>query len=104
MPAAPSLFSSVIADATVPAVYNKSFAAVDLTNSGETSVNALSRVLQTSSLPAATVDRIVNLVSSRPRVSKLEFFVALALVALAQSGKGMRNESSSYILTYTYRF
>jgi len=33
--------------------------------------------------------QIVNLVSSRPRVSKLEFFVALALVALAQSGKGM---------------
>ena len=33
--------------------------------------------------------KIVSLVSSRPRVSKLEFFVALALVALAQSGKGM---------------
>jgi sorting nexin-8 len=32
--------------------------------------------------------QIANLVSSRPRVSKLEFFVALALVALAQSGKG----------------
>ena len=30
----------------------------------------------------------MNLVSSKPRVSKLEFFVALALVALAQSGKG----------------
>lgn len=30
----------------------------------------------------------MNLVSSRPKVSKLEFFVALALVALAQSGKG----------------
>jgi hypothetical protein len=69
-------------------------------------VNALSRVLTTSSLPASTIDRvrsyptlpyliyvkalqIVNLVSSRPRVSKLEFFIALALVALAQSGKGM---------------
>jgi sorting nexin-8 len=33
--------------------------------------------------------QIVNLVSSRPRVSKLEFFVALALVALAQSGNGI---------------
>ena len=33
--------------------------------------------------------QIVNLVSTRPRVSKLEFFVALALVALAQSGKGI---------------
>ena len=32
--------------------------------------------------------KIVNLVSTRPRVSKLEFFVALALVALAQTGKG----------------
>jgi len=35
-----------------------------------------------------TVSKIVNLVSTRPRVSKLEFFVALALVALAQTGKG----------------
>lgn len=34
-------------------------------------------------------EQIVNLVSSRPRVSKLEFFVALALVALAQTGKGV---------------
>lgn len=34
--------------------------------------------------------QIVNLVSSRPRVSKLEFFVALALVALAQQEKGAK--------------
>ncbi|KAH7908926.1 hypothetical protein BJ138DRAFT_1067954 [Hygrophoropsis aurantiaca] len=87
-----SAFSSVIADATVPSIYDKAFTAVDVTNSGETSVNALSRVLATSSLPATTIDRIVNLVSSRPRVSKLEFFVALALVALAQSGKDISVE------------
>lgn len=42
----------------------------------------------TESLFAETDIQIANLVSSRPRVSKLEFFVALALVALAQSGKG----------------
>lgn len=97
----------------MPAIYQQSFGAVDPTNSGETSVNSLSRVLSTSSLPAATIDKvrtphthtlptapfvqqfqwrlrfkIVNLVSTRPRVSKLEFFVALALVALAQTGKG----------------
>jgi hypothetical protein len=35
------------------------------------------------------VPQIVSLVSSKPRVSKLEFFVALALVGLAQSGKGV---------------
>ncbi|KAJ7115998.1 hypothetical protein C8R44DRAFT_628551 [Mycena epipterygia] len=91
-PAANSVFSSVIADATVPAIYNQSFQLVDPTNTGETSVNSLSRVLGTSSLPAATIDRIVNLVSSRPRVSKLEFFVALALVALAQAGKDVSIE------------
>ena len=120
----------------MPVIYQQSFGAVDPTNSGETSVNSLSRVLSTSSLPAAKVDKvrrsathapsaahshshgsrsplssyyhhphtinryvvvhfhwcydfkIVNLVSTRPRVSKLEFFVALALVALAQTGKG----------------
>jgi sorting nexin-8 len=46
----------------VPVVYNKSFAAVDPTNSGETSVSALTRVLQTSSLPAATVDKVQGLI------------------------------------------
>ncbi|KAJ6581511.1 hypothetical protein B0H19DRAFT_1115601 [Mycena capillaripes] len=91
-PVAPnSVFSSVI-DATVPAVYNQSFQMVDPSNTGEISVNSLSRVLGTSSLPAATIDKIVNLVSSRPRVSKLEFFVALALVALAQAGKDVSIE------------
>ncbi|KAJ6518817.1 hypothetical protein C8R45DRAFT_806412 [Mycena sanguinolenta] len=91
-PAATTIFSSVIADATVPSIYNQSFQLVDPNNAGEVSVNALSRVLGTSSLPAATIDRIVNLVSSRPRVSKLEFFVALALVALAQAGKDVSIE------------
>ncbi|TFK73756.1 hypothetical protein BDN72DRAFT_886694 [Pluteus cervinus] len=85
-------FSSVIADATVPYIYLRAFAAVDPENTGETSVSALSRVLSTSALPASTIDKIVSLVSSRPRVSKLEFFVALALVALAQSGKDVSIE------------
>ncbi|KAI0343075.1 hypothetical protein BDW22DRAFT_1228914 [Trametopsis cervina] len=88
----PSGFSSVIADATVPAVYHEAFAAVDPRNSGETSVNGLSRILGVSGLSASTVDRIVSLVSSRSRVSKLEFFVALALVALAQIGKDLSIE------------
>ncbi|KAJ7890524.1 hypothetical protein B0H14DRAFT_3081669 [Mycena olivaceomarginata] len=80
-PAANSVFSSVIADATVPAIYNQSFQLVDPSNTGEVSVNSLSRVLGTSALPAATIDR-----------SKLEFFVALALVALAQAGKDVSIE------------
>ncbi|KAJ3761305.1 hypothetical protein EV360DRAFT_38122 [Lentinula raphanica] len=86
-PPAYSVFGSVIADASVPLIYTRAFSAVDPGNIGETSVNSLSRVLATSSLPASTIDKIVNIVSSKPRVSKLEFFVALALVALAQSGK-----------------
>ncbi|KJA28004.1 hypothetical protein HYPSUDRAFT_34271 [Hypholoma sublateritium FD-334 SS-4] len=88
----PSVFSAVIADATVPSIYHRAYAAVDPSSVGETSVNALSRVLNTSALPASTVERIVNLVSSKPRVSKLEFFVALALVALAQAGKDVSIE------------
>ncbi|KAI0295396.1 hypothetical protein B0F90DRAFT_1751359 [Multifurca ochricompacta] len=91
-PPVPSIFTNAIAEATVPAIYQQSWNTVDPTNSGETSVNSLSRVLSTSSLPAATVDKIVNLVSTRPRVSKLEFFVALALVALAQTGKDVSVE------------
>ena len=42
----------------MPTIYQKSFSEVDPTNSGETSVNSLSRVLSTSSLPAATVDKV----------------------------------------------
>ena len=42
----------------MPAIYQQSFNTVDPTNSGETSVNSLSRVLSTSSLPAATVDKV----------------------------------------------
>lgn len=87
-----SAFSSVIADATIPELYHRAFAAVDVTNTGEVSVNALTRVLANSSLPAATVDKIVNLVSSKPRVSSHEFYVAMALVALAQMGKDISIE------------
>lgn len=94
-----SVFSNVIADATVPSIYHRAFATVDPSNLGETSVNSLSRVLATSSLPAATVDKIVNLVSSKPRVSKLEFFVALALVALAQAGKDVSIEQVASLST-----
>jgi hypothetical protein len=50
----------LIAEATVPAIYQQSFGAVDPTNSGETSVNSLSRVLSTSSLPAAKVDKVCH--------------------------------------------
>jgi hypothetical protein len=42
----------------VPAIYQQLFSAVDPTNSGETSVNSLSRVLSTSSLPATTIDKV----------------------------------------------
>jgi sorting nexin-8 len=46
------------ADATVPAIYNQSFQLVDTNNTGEVSVTSLSRVLGTSSLPAATIDKV----------------------------------------------
>ncbi|PAV19659.1 sorting nexin mvp1 [Pyrrhoderma noxium] len=87
-----SHFSSVIADSNAPPLYHKAFNLVDTLGTGETSVNSLSRVLLTSGVSASTIDRIVNLVSTRPRVSKLEFFVALALVALAQSGRDLSIE------------
>ncbi|KZS94324.1 hypothetical protein SISNIDRAFT_409700 [Sistotremastrum niveocremeum HHB9708] len=91
-PEVSSSFANVIADATVPAIYTKAFAAVDPNATGEVSVNSLVRVMSTSSLPAATIEKIVNLVSSKPRVSKLEFFVALALVAFAQESRELSIE------------
>ena len=57
-PSSTSVFNAVIADATVPSIYPKAFASVDPSNTGETSVNALSRVLSTSSLPAATINKV----------------------------------------------
>jgi sorting nexin-8 len=48
----------ILADATVPSIYHRSYAAVDAANTGETSVNALSRVLNTSGLPASTIERV----------------------------------------------
>ena len=48
----------IAADATVPSIYHRSYAAVDPGNTGETSVNALSRVLNTSSLPASTIEKV----------------------------------------------
>ncbi|KZT59030.1 hypothetical protein CALCODRAFT_481801 [Calocera cornea HHB12733] len=90
--AAGPLASVIAPDAPVPSIYHQALAAADPTGSGDVSLNALHRVLSTSHLPAATIERIVNLVSSRPRVSKLEFFVALALVGLAQQGKDVSIE------------
>ena len=50
--------NTMLADATVPTIYHRAYAAVDPNGTGETSVNALSRVLTTSSLPASTIDRV----------------------------------------------
>lgn len=54
----PVLTRMVSAGAAVPEAYHSAFVAVDTINSGEISVNALSRVLATSLLPAATIDRV----------------------------------------------
>ncbi|QRV89261.1 sorting nexin MVP1 [Ceratobasidium sp. AG-Ba] len=88
----PPPLSSLLADAPIPDIYEAAFTAVDPIMAGDTSVNALHRVLATSGLPAAVIERIVNLVSTRPRVSRLEFFVALALAGLAQAGKEVNIE------------
>ncbi|KAG9001468.1 Sorting nexin mvp1 [Tulasnella sp. JGI-2019a] len=96
-PELPGVFSRIIADATAPSIYTEAFAAADPNFTGDMSLSALNRILATSKLPHATIDRIVNLVSSRPRVSKLEFFVAMALVALAQQGKDLSIEQVASI-------
>ncbi|RSH95368.1 Sorting nexin mvp1 [Saitozyma podzolica] len=55
-------------------------------NVGEVSLSSVHRLLSTSKLPAATVEKIVNLTShDKNSLSRREFFCSLALVALAQS-------------------
>ncbi|KAG6334601.1 hypothetical protein ID866_4495 [Astraeus odoratus] len=97
IPTVHSAFSSIIADPTVvPALYHKAFAAVDVTNTGEVSISALSRVLATSSLPAATIDRVtvfpLHLTLARVDVRCSDRQLALALAALAQSEKDISIE------------
>ena len=52
--------TALTGDASVPSIYQRAFAAVDPSNTGETSVNALSRVLGTSNLPASTIDKVYS--------------------------------------------
>ena len=73
---------TVIAEATVPAIYQQSFTAVDQTNSGETSVNSLSRVLSTSSLPAAKVDKVRYIHTVSPPCSFLFSFSSVSFPAI----------------------
>jgi sorting nexin-8 len=45
-------------DAQIPALYTHSFNIVDTTGGGTVTINALQRVLTTTSLPAADIDRV----------------------------------------------
>ncbi|EJD47959.1 hypothetical protein AURDEDRAFT_113230 [Auricularia subglabra TFB-10046 SS5] len=90
--ARPSAFGFLDEGTRVPAIYAKAFALVDPNSSGDVSLSSLHRVVATSGLPASTIDRIVNLVSTHTRVTRLEFYVAIALVAIAQSGQDISIE------------
>jgi hypothetical protein len=48
----------VTGDAQIPALYIHSFNTADATGSGTITINALQRVLTTSSLPAADIDKV----------------------------------------------
>lgn len=56
-----AVFNNVLADATVPAIYYKSFDALEPDDSQEVSVNGLTRVLQTSGLPPSTINRVCHI-------------------------------------------
>ena len=45
-------------DAQIPALYTHSFNIVDTTGGGTVTINALQRVLTTSGLPAADIDKV----------------------------------------------
>ncbi|KAF8315365.1 hypothetical protein DL93DRAFT_2166737 [Clavulina sp. PMI_390] len=80
-------FSAILGTAAIPSAYQTAFESVigDSFNDG-IPLNALIRVLRSSDISASVTDKIISLVSSEPRVSRLEFYVALALVGLAQEG------------------
>ncbi|KAG8777436.1 Sorting nexin mvp1 [Serendipita sp. 405] len=88
-----SEFSSILGNAQIPPVYAQTFTTMDTLGTGTVSINSLQRVISTSGLPAATIEQIINLVSSKSRVSRGEFYVALALVGLAQQDQGISIEN-----------
>ncbi|PVF93930.1 hypothetical protein CPB86DRAFT_789597 [Serendipita vermifera] len=90
---APSEMPGVLGNAQIPTQYSQAFNAVDTLGSGSVSINALQRVIGISGLPAATIEQIVNLVTSKSRVNKGEFYIAMALVGLAQEGKDVSIEN-----------
>ncbi|KIM25405.1 hypothetical protein M408DRAFT_210488 [Serendipita vermifera MAFF 305830] len=81
-------FSNILGNAQIPPLYTQAFNAVDTLGSGTISVNALQRVVAASGVPATTIEQIVSTVtSSRSRVSRPEFYVAMALVGIAQQNQ-----------------
>ena len=60
-------------------------------------------VVSSRAVTASDATQIVNLVSTHTRVSRLEFYVALALVAIAQSGQG-EHQTSVHCESTAYRF
>jgi sorting nexin-8 len=89
--------TNIVADP--PASYLALKDSVDASSTGQISLTSLHRLLSTSQLPAATIERIINLTShDQSSVSSQEFYCALALVGLAQQGKDVSIELLSQSL------
>ncbi|KAG0317639.1 Sorting nexin mvp1 [Dissophora globulifera] len=77
--------STILSGMPLPQIYTTAF---DLAQpvGGKITVSALNRILSVSGLPAATVDKILNIVvaPTRSRITKGECSVTLAFVAMAQ--------------------
>ncbi|KAF9924536.1 Sorting nexin mvp1 [Linnemannia zychae] len=86
--------SSILSGMPLPTIYTTAF---DLAqpSGGKITVLALNKIISTSGLPPATVDKILNIVvaPTRSRITKGECSVTLALVAMAQKNMDLTIEN-----------
>ncbi|WOO83512.1 Sorting nexin MVP1 [Vanrija pseudolonga] len=72
-----------------PSLYISLFRGLEPSHLGEVSLPAVQRLLLTSKLPASTLERILDLTAhNKVALDRSTFFLALALVALAQNEGG----------------
>ncbi|KAL7415521.1 hypothetical protein BDY24DRAFT_381406 [Mrakia frigida] len=80
----------IIDEDRLSSIYQLALEAVDPYGRGEggISLTAAGRVLRSSGLGSSEIERIINIVSSnKPRITRLEFHLALLLVGLSQEGE-----------------
>ncbi|KAI5480508.1 sorting nexin mvp1 [Pseudohyphozyma bogoriensis] len=74
---------SVLSSAQIPPLYERLFA--NAADNGSVSVGSLKALLSAGGIKASSVEKILSLVAKSNRITRQEFYIALALLARAQT-------------------